>query len=57
MQKTEIFRGVRDFQLRLSPQPGPNGDQGRIQDFHWVGALDPGGAVLAIERAPLIDQN
>ena len=31
--------------------------QGRIQDFHWVGAAGPGGAVLAIEGAPLIDQN
>ena len=25
--------------------------------FHWVGAADPGGAVLALEGAPLIDQN
>ena len=57
MQQTEIFRGVGDFQLRLSPQPGPHGEQGRIQDFHWVGAADPGGAVLAIERASLIGQN
>ena len=31
--------------------------QGRIEDFHWVGAAGPGGAVLAIEGAPLIDQN
>ena len=57
MQQTEIFRGVGDFQLRLSPQPVPHGEQGRIQDFHWVGAAVPGDAVLAIERAPLIDEN
>ena len=57
MQQTEIFRGVGDYQLRLSPQPVPHGEQGRIQDFHWVGAADPGDAVLAIERAPLIDEN
>ena len=31
-------------------------NQGRIQDFHWVGAAGHGGAVLAIEGAPLIDQ-
>ena len=55
MQQTEIFRGVGDFQLRLSPQPGSHGEQGRIQDFHWVGAADPGGAILAIEGAPLIN--
>ena len=26
MQQTEISRGVRDFQLRLSPRPGPHGE-------------------------------
>ena len=57
MQQTEIFRGVGDFQLRLSPQPGPHGKQLRIQYIHWVGAADPGGDDLASEEAPLIDQN
>ena len=28
-------------------------EQGRIQDFHWGGAAGPGGAILAIEGAPL----
>ena len=55
MQQTEVFRGVGDFQLRLSPQPGPHGAEGRIQYIHWVGPADPGGAVLAIEEAPFID--
>ena len=56
MQQTEIFRGVGDFHLRLSSQPGPHGEQGRIQFIHWVGAADPGGVVLAIQGVPLIDQ-
>ena len=41
--------------LNIRPLGSPT--QGRIQGFHWVGAAGPGGAVLAIERAPLIDQN
>ena len=37
----------RNRTLKLTPL-----SQGRIQDFDWGGAAGPGGAVLAIERAP-----
>ena len=42
--------------VRGSPKSGKQ-RQGRIQDFYWVGAAGPRGAVLAIEGAPFINQN